>query len=87
MAFMAEPIVDDVNSLAFKNLKGLVAAVERALAMDNHEVARMRKAVRDYYERFLDPKAFGQMFGKTDFDRVLVNAEEKSVPLIFPEKK
>jgi hypothetical protein len=28
----------------------------------------------------LDPKAFGAGLGMTGFDRILVNAEEKSVP-------
>jgi len=45
---MAEPLADDVNCLAFKNVEELAAAVERALAMNDCEVARMRKAVRDY---------------------------------------
>ena len=82
-AFMAEPLVDDVNCLAFKNVEELAAAVERALAMDDCEVARIRKAVRDYYERFLDSKAFGERFIRTNSTRILVNAEEKSVPLVF----
>jgi len=47
-AFMAEALADGVNCLAFENEEGLVAAVERALAMNDCEVARMRKAVRDY---------------------------------------
>jgi hypothetical protein len=81
-AFMAEPLVDDVNCLAFKNVEELAAAVERALVIDAGEVARMRQAVRNYYERFLDPKAFGGRLGMTDFDRILVNAEEKSVPWV-----
>ena len=82
-AFMAEPLVDDVNCLAFKNVEELAAAVERALAMDDCEVARIRKAVRDYYERFLDSKAFGERFIRTNSTRILVNAEEKSVTLVF----
>ena len=84
-AFMAEPLVDDVNYLAFKNVEELAAAVERALAMDDCEVARVREAVRDYYERFLDSKAFGERFIRTNSTRIFVNAEENSVPLVFPE--
>ena len=82
---MAEPLADDVNCLAFENEEGLVAAVERALAMDDCEVARMRKAVRDFYDRFLDSKAFGERFIRTNSTRIFVNAEENSVPLVFPE--
>jgi hypothetical protein len=55
--------------------------------MDSGEVSRMQEAVQDYYERFLDLKAFGQIFGEAGLNRVLVNAEEKSVPLVFPDKK
>ena len=82
-AFMAEPLADDVNCLAFKNVEELAAAVERALAMDVGEVERMRWAVLDYYERFLDPNAFGEKLLRSESARVLVNAEENSVPLVF----
>jgi hypothetical protein len=83
-AFMAEPLVDDVNCLAFENEERLVAVIERALAMDADEVSRMRLAVRDYYERFLEPKVFGETLVHSESGRVLVNAEENSVPLVFP---
>ena len=83
-AFMAEPLADGVNCLAFENDEGLVAAVERALAMDVGEVERMRWAVLDYYERFLEPNAFGEKLLRSESARVLVNAEENSVPLVFP---
>jgi len=82
-AFMAEPLADDVNCLAFKNVEELAAAVERALAMDVGEVERMRWAVLDYYERFLEPNAFGEKLLRSERARVLVNAEENSVPLVF----
>ena len=51
--------------------------------MDADEVSRMRLAVRDYYERFLGSKAFGERFIRTNSTRILVNAEEKSVPMVF----
>jgi hypothetical protein len=41
---MAEPLADDVNYLAFKNVEELATAVERALAMDVGEVERMRRS-------------------------------------------
>ena len=44
---------------------------------------RMRRAVLNYYEHFLDSKAFGERFIRTNSTRILVNAEEKSVPLVF----
>ena len=51
--------------------------------MDVVEVERMRRAVLNYYEHFLDSKAFGERFIRTNSTRILVNAEEKSVPLVF----
>ena len=44
----------------------------------------MRLAVRDYYERFLEPKAFAQALVRSESGRVFVNAEENSVRLVFP---
>ena len=82
---MAESLADGINSLEFQNEEGLVAVIERALAMDESEVVRMRDTVRDYYDQFLDPKAFAEAFVHTKSRRILVNAEEKSVPLIFPD--
>ena len=82
-AFMAEPLKDGETCLAFKNVEELAAAVERALAMDVGEVERMRWAVLDYYERFLEPNAFGEVAMQSNSSRILVNAEEKSVPLVF----
>ncbi len=42
------------------NVEGLVAVIEQASAMDADEVSRMRQAGRDFYERFLEPKAFAE---------------------------
>jgi hypothetical protein len=82
-AFMAEPLADAVNCLEFEDAVGLVSVIERALAMNAGEVARTRQAVRDYYKRFLEPKAFGETLVHSESGRVLVNAEENSVPLVF----
>ena len=84
-AFMAEPFADGINSLEFQNEEGLVAVIERALAMDEREVGRMRSSVRDYYDRFLDSKAFAETFVRSKSRRILVNAEENSAPLVFPD--
>ena len=83
---MAEPLADDVNCLAFKNVEELAAAVERALAMDARDVELMRRAVLEYYDRFLEPKAFAEGLRRSDCKRVVVNAEENSVPFVFPGK-
>ena len=52
--------------------------------MDAGEVTRMRFAVREYYNRFLEPKAFAQTFIQANSSQILVNAEENSVRLVFP---
>ena len=82
---MAEPLADGINSLEFQDVEGLVAVIERALAMDESEVVRMRDTVRDYYDRFLEPKALAETFVRSKSRRILVNAEENSVPLVFPD--
>jgi hypothetical protein len=47
----------------------------------------MRRSVLDYYERFLEPKFFAESVIRANAGQILVNAEESSVPLVFPEKK
>ena len=84
-AFMAEPLADGINSLEFQNVEGLVAVIERALAMDESEVVRMRDTVRDYNDQFLVPKAFAERLRQSDCGKIFVNAEENSVPLVFPD--
>jgi len=54
--------------------------------MDAGEVERMRRAVLDYYELFLDSKAFAEELVGNESERVFVNAEENSVPFVFPGK-
>lgn len=86
-AFMAEPLSDGENCLEFEDAEDFVSVIERALAMDEREVGRLRSSVRNYFERFLDPKAYAEELRRSDCGRVFVNAEENSVPLVFPDKK
>ena len=83
-AYMAEPLKNGETCLEFQDDESLVPVIERALAMDADEVTRMRLAVWNYYERFLEPKAFGETVVRSEGGRVLVNAEENSVRLVFP---
>ena len=78
-AFMAEPLKDGKTCLEFQDAEGLVPVIERALAMDAGEVELMRGAVLEYYNRFLKPKAFAEELRRSDYRRVFVNAEEKSI--------
>ena len=86
-AFMAEPLKDGETCLEFEDEEDFVSVIERALAMDEREVERMRSYVRDYYDRFLEPKAFAEELSRSDCRRVFLNAEENSVPfVVFPGK-
>ncbi len=81
---MAEPLADGETCLDFQDAEGLVSAIEQALAMDCGEVERMRRAVWEYYDRFLVPCAFAEDLCRSKGGRVFVNAEENSVRLVFP---
>jgi len=84
---MVKPLANGMNCLEFEDEDGLLPVMELALAMDEREVERMRRAVLDYYEWFLDSKAFVERFFGTNSNRILVNAEENSVPLAYTEFK
>jgi hypothetical protein len=71
--------------LEFQDEEGLVAVIERALAMDPDEVSHMRQATRDYYARFLEPRAFAEEFLRSNAGKIFVNAEENSVCSVFPD--
>jgi hypothetical protein len=81
--FMAEPLSNRGTCLEFEDAEGLVAVIEHALAMDAGEVELMRRAVLEYYDRFLEPKTSAQELVGNEGERVFVNAEENSVRLIF----
>jgi len=75
---------DGENCLNFQDKEGLVAVIKRALAMDTSEVLRMRQAVRDFYQRYLEPKSFAESVIHSRAGKILLNAEEKSVLFVFP---
>jgi hypothetical protein len=79
-AFMAEPLEDDRDCFGFSGEADLVTAIEKALSMSDQEIEKMRGAVWKFYDKNLDPRVFAGMIGEARVDRVLVNAEEKSVP-------
>jgi hypothetical protein len=86
-AYMAEPLSDGKTCLEFQDAESLVSVIDRAMAMDDHEVARMRNSVRYYYDRVLESRAFVESLIRSDSTRILVNAEENSVPLAYTEFK
>jgi hypothetical protein len=66
--------------LEFPGEADLIAAIEKALSMSDQEIEKMREAVSKFYDKNLDPRVFAGIIGEARVDRVLVNAEEKSVP-------
>ena len=82
--YMAPALRDGVDYIAFEDEERLASLIERTQAMDVGEVEFMRQAVRDYYERFLEPKKVAENFIRVKAGKIFVNAEENSVPLIFP---
>lgn len=81
--FMAPPLEDGRTCLAFDDTRGFEATLNRALAMSPEEVATMRRAAMDYYDKFLEPSSFWGRLVPIANKTLLVNAEEKSVPLAF----
>jgi hypothetical protein len=82
--FMSEPLADGRNCLEFSNAAGFSDAMENAFAITDSKLLELRLAAFDYYRRFLNPVAFAnslEMFGQ---GQLLVNAEEKSVPFVYP---
>ena len=84
---MAEPLADDVNCLAFEDEEGLVAVIECALAMNAGRVTRMQFAVREYYNRFLEPKPSAEVVIRAHGGKILVNVEEKSMLFSYENLK
>ena len=52
--------------------------------MNAGRVTRMQFAVREYYNRFLEPKASAEAVIRAHGGEIFLNAEETSVPLAFP---
>lgn len=51
--------------------------------MSDQEIEKMRQSVRDYFERFLELKAFAATLIRLNWHKIIVNAEEKSVPMVY----
>jgi glycosyltransferase involved in cell wall biosynthesis len=84
-AFMSEPLKAGETCLDFQDFESFVSVINLAMAMDENEVAQMRNTVRDYYDRFLEPKSFAKSVIHANAGKILVNAEENSVPLFCKE--
>jgi glycosyltransferase involved in cell wall biosynthesis len=84
VAFMVQPLENGRNCLEFSGATGFVEAIEQELFMAEQQIAEMRKAVLEYYSLLLCPKRFGKQLRKSTLGRILVNAEEISVPFVYP---
>ena len=84
-AYMAKPLKDGETYVDFHDAEDFVSVIERALAMNEREVGQMRSSVQNYYERFLEPQALAERLRQSDCSKILVNAEENSVPLFCKE--
>jgi hypothetical protein len=56
--YLDPPLQDGVNCLAFSGPKELLGAVTRAFQSNSSQIAPMRRAARQYYERHLAPGIF-----------------------------
>jgi hypothetical protein len=80
--FMATPFEDGRNCVAFFGEPDFVEAIQKAIAMPEPEIDKMREEVIEYYSRLLEPGAFASSHLSAESAQVLVNAEENSVPKI-----
>lgn len=81
-AFMDPPLSHSIEALTFTTIAEFHAAIQEALAMPPERIAAMRQAVARYYQQHLEPTAWWQRFVESRASRLLMNAEELSVPLM-----
>ena len=58
--YLEPPLKHGVNCLVFSGPEELVRIMRRAFQMKPSQIAAMRKAAREYYERHLAPGLFGK---------------------------
>lgn len=81
-AWMHPPLRHGVEALTFTTIAEFHAAIAEALAMPEPTLQAMRRAAASYYIQHLDPANWWRRFVNSRESRVLVNAEELSVPLM-----
>ncbi len=81
-AWMHPPLRHGVEALTFETLNEFHAAIDEALAMPEPRVQAMRRAVASYYREHLEPANWWRRVVESRATRILVNAEELSVPLM-----
>lgn len=81
-AWMHPPLRHGIEALTFTTIAEFHAAIEEAQVMAPQRITAMRQAVARYYREHLEPAAWWQRFVASGATRLLINAEELSVPLI-----
>jgi hypothetical protein len=81
-AYMDPPLQHGVEALTFMTLQEFHEVIQQARSMPVAEVARMRAAAARYYRDHLDPRGWWERLTTDRPDRLLVNAEELSTPLM-----
>jgi len=83
--YMSPSLINGETCLSFTDSDEFIAAIERALEMTDDKIQGMHAKIAEYYQRFLVPSQWLREFLESDNNRLLVNAEETSVPFVFPE--
>lgn len=76
---MDPPLIDGVHCLSFRDEAGLLAALDRASALDEERIQAMRAEVRRYYEAHLTPRAVVGRLEALGSGTVRLNGEGASV--------
>jgi hypothetical protein len=80
--WMHPPLRHGVDALTFCTIAEFHAAIEEALMMPESKMQAMRHAAANYYKEHLEPARWWQHFVESRASRLLMNAEELSVPLL-----
>ena len=80
--FMHPPLRHGVDALIFSTLSEFYDVIEEAQSMPESRIISMRQNVAKYYQDHLEPVAWWRRFIASGDTRLLVNAEEISVPLM-----
>jgi len=80
-AFMHPPLRHGIEALTFSTIAEFHAAIQEAQAMTPQRIATMRQDVCRYYREHLEPAAWWRRYVASAGTRLLMNAEELSVPL------
>ena len=75
------PLVSGTNCLAFQGDAGLIEAVRNAMSISEDEIGRMKQAVSDYYDLYLEPVSVINRLQERlpNIERIILNSEHMSL--------